>query len=59
MGGDITVGRFVYGESYMPRGGIHKRDDPIWVVCVTEKNEFSQASEGSSLRFFVLAFNVP
>jgi len=59
MGGDITIGRFVYGESYMPRGGIHKRNDPVWVVRVTEKNEFSQASEGSSLRLFVLALSVP
>ena len=38
---DVTVGRFVYRESYMPRGGIHKRDDTIWVVRITEKDEFS------------------
>jgi len=41
VGGNVTVGRFVYREGYMPGGGIHKRDDPIWVVRVTEKDEFS------------------
>jgi len=58
MGGDVAVCRFVYCESYVPSGGIHKRDDRIRVVCITKKNEFSQTSESGSLRFFVFAFEV-
>lgn len=57
--GDVTVSRFVYRESYMPGGGIHKRDDPVWVVRVTEKNEFSQPPEGGGLCLFVLVFEFP
>ena len=57
--GNVAVRGFVYCESYVPRGGIHKRDDCIRVVRVTEKNEFSQASKDGSLLFFVFALEVP
>ena len=59
VGGDVTVGRFVYRESYMPGGGIHKRDDPIRVVCITEKDEFSQPRESGGLCLFVLVVEFP
>ena len=59
VGGDVAVRRFVYCEGYMPSGGIYKRNDRVWIVRVTEKNELSQASENGSLLFFVLVFEVP
>lgn len=43
----------------MPGGGIHKRDDPIRVVRITEKDDFSQASESGGSCLFVLVFEVP
>lgn len=57
--GDVAIRRFVYSEGHMPGGGIHKRNDPIWVVCVTEKNKFPQPFESGSLCLFVFAFEVP
>jgi len=57
--GDVAVRGFVYCEGHVPSRGIHKRDDCIRVVRVTKKDEFSQASENGSLRFFVFAFKVP
>ena len=59
VGGDVTVSRFMYRESYMSRGGIHKRDDPIWVVRIAKKHEFSQSLESGGSCLFVLAFEFP
>ena len=59
VGRDVAVRRFVYRESYVPSGGIHERDDSIWVVCVTEENQFPQPPESGGSCLFVLAFEVP
>lgn len=56
---DVAVRRFVYCESHVPNGGIHKRNDSIRVVRVTEENEFPQPSESGGLCFFVFVFDVP
>ena len=59
VGWNIAVRRFMYSEGYMPRRGIHKRDDLVWVVGVTEKDELPQASENGSSSLIVFALDVP